>query len=278
MKKISIILSLIAFMACAKAAMGQSSDYGKQCQFFNINKTVKAKIGVGEDASYQCNTVKALWPVMLNGKECPELQKAICYWLTGKDDITNMDRAVECALYTDCEDMPFGEAGPYIILDDFDEDGISASISASTVELQSLGDRFALIHLLSNMYFAGAAHGMYNHNYITYDTELDKIVTLEDILIDPELVRPHILNSIELKYQYTQDDLFLPEDNIPNVPDVFYFEDGFLHLVYQAYEIAGFAFGVIDVPLFYHYNEEYSDILTPYGKEVMKESLENDLY
>ena len=118
---------------------------------------------------------------------------------------------------------------------------------------------------------------MYSHNYITYDTELDKVVTLEDVLIDPELIRPHILNSIELKYQYTPEDLFLPEDNIPNVPNVFYFENGMLHLVYQVYEIASFAQGVIDVPLFYHYNEEYSDILTPYGKELFKESFEEDL-
>ena len=163
MKKISIILSLIAFLACAEAAMGQSSDYGTHCQFFNINKTVKAKIGVGDDASYQRKTVKALWPVMLNGKECPKLQEAICHWLTGKDGIANMDRAIESALYTDCEDRPFGESGPYIILDNFDEDEVSSSISVSTIELQSLGNRFALFHLLYNKYFAGAAHGMYGH-------------------------------------------------------------------------------------------------------------------
>ena len=278
MKKTSIILTVIASLVWACPAMGQASDYGKPCQFININKTVKAKIGVGDDATYQRNSVKALWPVMLNGKECPKLHEAICHWLTDKDGITNMDRAIESALYTDCEDRPFGEGGPYVILDNFDEDEVSSSVSVCTIELQSLGDRFALFHLLFNKYYAGAAHGMYGHYYITYDTQRDHVVTLEDILVDPELIRPHILNSIELKYQYTQDDLFLPEDNIPNVPDVFYFESGFLHLVYQVYEIASFAQGVIDVPFFYHYNEDYSDILTPYGKEVMRESFSEDLY
>ena len=278
MKKITLILlTVIAFMAWACPAIGQTSNYGKLCQFSNINKTVKAKIGEGENATYQHNAIKALWPLMLNGKDCPKLQEAICHWLTGKDDITNIDKAIETVLYADSEDRPFGEGGPYIILDSFDQDEVSSSISVNTIELQSLGNRFALFHLLFNNYFAGAAHGMYSHNYITYDTELDKVVTLEDVLIDPELIRPHILNSIELKYQYTPEDLFLPEDNIPNVPNVFYFENGMLHLVYQVYEIASFAQGVIDVPLFYHYNEEYSDILTPYGKELFKESFEEDL-
>ena len=278
MKKISIFLTIIAFLAWARPAMGQESDYGKMCQFVNINKTVKAKIETGDETSYQRNSVKALWPVMLNGKDCPKLQETICYWMADKKGTTNMNTAIEAALYSDCEDRPFGESGPYIILDDFDEDEVSSNISVSTLELQSLGNRFALYHLLFNKYYAGAAHGMYVHYYITYDTQRDHVVTLEDILIDPELIRPHILNSIELKYQYTKDDLFLPEDNIPNVPAVFYFESGFLHLVYQVYEIASFAQGIIDVPLFYHYNEDYYDILTPYGKEIMKESFSEDLY
>ena len=278
MKKISIILTVIAFMAWACPAMGQTSNYGKLCQFINIDKTVKAKLGEGENAVYQHNTIKALWPLMLNGKDCPQLQEELCHWLSGKKEIKQMDKAIESALYSDCEDVPFGENVPYLIVDDFDEDMFSCSRLANTIELQSLGDRFALFHLFSNMYSAGAAHGMYVHNYITYDTERNHVVTLEDILIDPDLIRPHILQSINLKFDYTEEDLFLPEDNIPNVPGVFYFEDGFLHLVYQVYEIASFAQGHIDVPLFHHYSEDYDDILTPYGKELRKESFLEDLY
>ena len=278
MRKISILLVLAVSLVWANPVMGQSSPYGKLCQFINIDKSVKAKLGSGEDATYQHNSVKALWPVILNGKECPQLQEALCRWLAVKKETKQMDRAIESALYSDCEDVPFGENGPYLIVDDFDEDMFSCSKSNNTIELQSLGDRFALFHMFANMYFAGAAHGMYVHNYITYDTERDHVVTLEDILIDPELIRPHILQSINLKFDYTEEDLFLPEDNIPNVPSVFYFEDGFLHLVYQVYEIASFAQGLIDVPLFYHYGEDYYDILTPYGQELRKESFSEDLY
>ena len=277
MRKISILLTLAVFMVWATPVMGQSSQYGRLCQFINIDKTVKAKLGVGEDAAYQRNSVKALWPVMLNGKECPQLQEALCQWLSDNKEIKQMDRAIERALYTDCEGVPFGDDGPYLIVDDFDEEIISFSTTSNTIELQSLGNRFALFHLLFNQYFAGAAHGMYAHNYLTYDTQRDHVVTLEDILLDPELVRPHILQSIKLTFDYNPEDLFLHEDNIPHVPDVFYFENGMLHLVYQVYEIASYAQGVIDVPLFYHYSEDYSDILTPYGKELFKESFEEDL-
>lgn len=277
MKQFSLIVAIVAFMMWSCPAMGQSHD-GKMCQFINIDKTVRAKLGQGEDAEYQYNSLKAFWPVMLNGRECTKLQEEFCKWMTGKDDIKQLDRAVENMLYSDNESVPFGDKGPYIILDTFDHVESFISAYSCTIELKKLGQRFALFHLLSNMYFAGAAHGMYNHNYITYDTELDKIVTLKDVLIDPEIIRPYILKSIELKFDYTEDDLFLPDDKIPPIPNVFYFEDGFLHLVYQPYEIASYAQGDIDVPLFYPNDPSAPEYLTPYGKQVMEESVEDDLW
>ena len=278
MKKLSVFLIVIAFMAWNTPATGQSSNYGKLCQFYNIDKTIKAKLGEGEDAVYQKNTIKALWPVMLNGKECPKLHEALRQWLTDKEDIKQLDQAIEYILYTDNEGVPFGEGAPYLILDNFNDEECPISYSSNEIELKRLDNRFVLYHLLTNMYFAGAAHGMYVHNYITYDTELDKIVTLEDVLIDPELIRPHILQSINLKYDYTEEDLFLPEDGIPNIPSVWYFEDGFLHLVYQVYEIASFAQGDIDVPIIYPNDESYPEFLTPYGKKVMEDSQLRELY
>ena len=277
MKKISILLTVIAFLAWASPAMGQSSYYGSLCQFINIDKTVKAKIGEGDDASYQVNSLTALWPVVLNGKECPKLHEALCHWLTDKEGIMNLDRAIEQMLYTDNDEVPFGENGPYIIVDSLTEE-IPYSCSKNSIELKRLGNRFAVYRLFTNLYYAGAAHGMYVHNHITYDTQLDKIVTLEDVLIDPELIRPYIMKSINLKYDYTEEDLFMPEDNKLPIPSEFYFEDGFLHLVYQVYEIASFAQGDIDVPIFYPNDEKSPEYLTPYGKEVMEESYELEIY
>ena len=275
MKKITISFIAIALMAWVCPAMAQSA-YGELCQFYNIDKTVKAKLGEGEDAQYQQNYIKALWPVMLNGKECPKLQEAICKWLTDKEDIKQMDRAIEYTLYTDIENVPFGDNGPYLILDSFNDIESSYSSTTNTIELKTLGKRFAVFHLFTYMYYEGAAHGMYVHNYITYDTQLGKIVTLDDLLIDPELIRPHILKSIEIKYDYTEEDLFLPEDGIMKIPSVWYFEEGFLHLVYQPYEIASFAQGDIDVPLFYPNDPSAPEYLTPYGKQVMEESQAED--
>lgn len=275
MKKITLIFIAIAFMIWATPALAQSS-YGEPCQFFNIDKTVRAKLGEGEDAQYQINSIKAFWPVILNGKECPKLHEAICKWLTDKDDIKQMDRAIEYTLYTDIDNVPFGDNGPYLILDSFNDIESAVSSTTNTIELKTLGKRFALFHLFTYMYFAGAAHGMYVHNYITYDTELDKIVTLEDVLIDPELIRPHILKSINLKYDYTEEDLFLPDDGVVKIPSVWYFEEGFLHLFYQVYEIASFAQGDIDVPLFYPNDPSAPEYLTPYGKLIAEESQADD--
>ena len=275
MKKIIPFFVSMMALAWTIPALGQSS-YGEQCQFYNIDKTVKAKLGEGEEAQYQQNSIRALWPVMLNGKECPKLQEAICKWLTDKDDIKLMDRAIEYTLYTDIENVPFGDNGPYLLLDSFNDIESSYSSTTNTIELKALGKRFAVFHLFTYMYYEGAAHGMYVHNYITYDTELDKIVTLEDVLVDPELIRPHILKSINLKYDYTEEDLFLPEDGVMKIPSVWYFEEGFLHLVYQVYEIASFAQGDIDVPIAYPNDPSDPEYLTPYGKQLMEESQAED--
>ena len=279
MKKITIILTAITLMAWTSQAMAQSALDGKLCQFYNIDKTVKAKIGEGEDAQYQRNSIKAFWPVMLNGKECTKLQEMLCFLVTSQEDIKQLDKAIDYALYTDNEGVPFGEGGmPYKILDSFEGEDAFISSYTGTIELKRLGKRFAVFHKLFDMYFAGAAHGTYNHNYITYDTELDKIVTLEDVLIDPELIRPYILTSINLKFGYTEEDLFLPNAKTPPIPSVFYFEDGILHLVYQVYEIASYAQGALEVPIFYPNDPNAPEYLTPYGKLVMEESVEDDLY
>ena len=278
MKQYYILLTAIALMTWASPAMGQSSNYGTQCQFINIEKTVKAKLCEDEDTVLQRNHIKAIWPVMLNGKECPKLQEALCLWLTGKEDIMPVDRIVEHVLYTDNEGVPYGEKGPYTIIDEFGEEPFGISSNISTIDLKSLSKRFAVFHLFYNTYYAGAAHGIYGHNYLTYDTELDKVVKLEDIVINPEIIRPYILRSIEIHYGYTPENLFLSDGEIPQVPEVFYVENGQLHLFYQVYEIAGFAYGYIDVPLEYPSEERFPNFLTPYGKILMEELCEEEMY
>ncbi|MBR5684902.1 MAG: hypothetical protein IKX18_01960 [Muribaculaceae bacterium] len=278
MKKFFFILTAIALMTWGNPAWGQSTNYGTQCQFYNIEKTVKAKLYEGEDTALQRNYLKILWPVMLNDKDCPKLQEALCLMMTGRDDIKQLDKAIEYTLYTDNESVPFKDKASYELLDEFGEEEFHISCSSSTIDLKSLGNRFALYHQLYDIYFAGAAHGIFGHNYVTYDTKLDKVVTLEDVLIDPEMIREYILPSLEIHYGYTEEDLFLPESQMPEIPNEFYFEDGTFHLVYQVYQIAGFANGPIDVPLYYPSTERIPDYLTPYGKEVMEESYEQELY
>ena len=70
--------------------------------------------------------------------------------------------------------------------------------------------------------------------------------------------------------------MFLPDDGVVKIPSVWYFEEGFLHLVYQVYEIASFAQGDIDVPLFYPNDPNDPEYLTPYGKLIAEESQAED--
>lgn len=279
MKKLFLILTAIALMTWASPAMGQSSYYGQSCQFYNIEKTVKAKLCEDEDTVLQRNYIKVMWPILLNGKECPKLQEALCFWLTGKEDIKPVDKIIEHVLFTDNEGVPYGDKDYFSIIGEFDEEPFGLfSTSISTIDLKTIGKRFAVFHLFYNTYYAGAAHGVFGHNYLTYDTELDKVVKLEDIVINPEIIRPYILPSIDTHYGYTPENLFLPDSELPPIPEVFYIENGQLHLFYQVYEIAGFAYGYIDVPIEYPSEERIPDFLTPYGKILMEELCELEIY
>ena len=53
MKQITIILAVLTMMAWALPIRGQSDAYLNPCQFHNIDKTVKARLGAGEDVAYQ---------------------------------------------------------------------------------------------------------------------------------------------------------------------------------------------------------------------------------
>ena len=81
------------------------------------------------------------------------------------------------------------------------------------------------------------------------------------------------LKSIKQEYGYGTDELFLPDNGLLPLPRDFHIDGSVLHAVYQVYEIASYAQGDIDVPLIYPDDETHPEYLTPYGKELLEESL-----
>jgi hypothetical protein len=118
---------------------------------------------------------------------------------------------------------------------------------------------------------AGGAHGTYAHNYVTYDLKTEKAVAFEDVIADTTLLRTAILKAIKNTYNYDKDDLFIPDNGLLPLPRDFYIEGSVFHAVYQVYDIASYAQGAIDAPIYPYLlkPEEMKRLYTPYGKELI---------
>ncbi len=118
---------------------------------------------------------------------------------------------------------------------------------------------------------AGGAHGIYANNYVTYDLKTEKAVALEEIVADTTLLRNVIFRAIKNNYDYDKDDLFIPENGLLPLPRDFFIDGTVLHVIYQVYEIASYAQGMIDAPIYPYLlkPEEIKQLYTPYGRELL---------
>ena len=145
------------------------------------------------------------------------------------------------------------------------------STSEVDVIMQSMTDRLLLYHLGTYSYMAGGAHGIYANNYVTYDLKTEKAVAFDDVIADTTLLRDVIFKSIKQTYDYGKDDLFIPDNGLLPLPRDFYIDGNVLHVVYQVYEIASYAQGMIDAPIYpcMLKPEEMKQLFTPYGLELI---------
>ncbi len=117
----------------------------------------------------------------------------------------------------------------------------------------------------SSSYYPRAAHGMYQTLYTVYSSEAEKVLTLSDI-VTPEGIEalPAILRKRALSMRS-----YIGSTNITALPSGgnYYIDaNGSLQFVYQPYEVASYAQGVISIDI-----EPYilSDYLTATGKQVL---------
>lgn len=240
------------------------------CQFNNIklNKMFSYCDEEG-DTTYFDNIITALWPQIINGKPCTELQQALLRAMTDSAALDQFELAANYLLnpcsYSDCDSS---RLAPVTSINC--EDG-KLSTSEVNVIMESMTDRLLTYDLGTYAYRAGGAHGIYAHNYVTYDLKTLKAVTLNDIIADTTLLRTATLKSIKDTYNYGKDDLFLPENGLLPLPGDFLIKDNVLHVVYQVYEIASYAQGLIDAPIYPYLlkPEEMKRLFTPYGLELI---------
>lgn len=98
--------------------------------------------------------------------------------------------------------------------------------------------------------YSGGAHGMYTRNISCFDMEQKKLLTLSDVVTIDSVQ----LQTLVEKYFRQQNDIapdvalsnILFENQLP-ANNNFYFTPNGLGFVYQPYEVAAYAYGIIDV-------------------------------
>ena len=273
-----ILLVMTALWSCGNGTQsGSNTQAGADkkvsdstlCQFNNIDMDKQfSYIDDDGDTLYFDNSFSAFWPQIINGKPCPNLQQALYQAMTDSAELNQLDKVTDFLLnpgnYTDYDAKRFTPVTEV-------KDNGKLSTSEVDVIMQSMTDRLLLYHLGTYSYMAGGAHGIYANNYVTYDLKTEKAVKLEEIIADTTLLRNVTPKAIKQAYDYDMDDLILPDNGLLPLPRDFYIEGSTLHVVYQVYEIASYAQGMIDAPIYPHMlkPEEIKQLYTPYGLELL---------
>lgn len=240
------------------------------CQFSNIKvNKMFACHDEERDSLYFDNSFTAFWPEIINGKPCTELQQALLRAMTDSAELNRLNLAIDCLL--DPSNYTEYDKKNLLPVKAVKHDENKLSTSEINVRMESMTDRLLTYHLGTYSYMAGAAHGIYANNFVTYDLQTEKAVALEDVIADTTLLRTVTFKSIKATYDYDKDDLFIPDDGLLPLPRDFYFDGQVLHVVYQVYEIASYAQGMIDAPIYPYLlkPEEMKRLYTPYGLELI---------
>ena len=178
---ISILLTMATLWSCSNN--GNTTAANKEtkvsdstlCQFKNIkvNKMFACRDEV-QDTLYFDNNFTAFWPEIINGKPCTELQQALLRAMTDSAELNQLDLAIECLLnptnYTEHDSKSL------IPVKSVKDDENKLSTSEINVKMESMTDRLLTYHLGTYSYMAGAAHGIYANNYVTYDLKTKDVI------------------------------------------------------------------------------------------------------
>ena len=270
--------AIIMMCSCGGNAPGSKSSKSSKsssdstlCQFSNIKyEKMFSYCDDDGDTLYFDNSFTALWPEVINGKPCEALQQALFRSMTDSAQLNQLDKVVDFLLnpsnYTEVD------AKRLVPVKTVRNDENKLSTSEVKIIMESMTDRLLTYRLSTYSYMAGGAHGIYANNYATYDLKTDKAIALDDIVADTALLRTITLTAIKQAYDYAKDDLFFPDNGLLPLPRDFWLDGSVLHVVYQVYEIASYAQGMIDAPIYPYMlkPEQIKRLYTPYGLELLE--------
>jgi hypothetical protein len=270
-----LAVAIIMMCSCGGNAPGskssKSSSDSTLCQFSNIKyEKMFSYCDDDGDTLYFDNSFTALWPEVINGKPCVALQQALFRAMTDSAGLNQLDKVVDFLL--DPSNYTEVDAKRLVPVKAIKDDDNKLSTSEVNVIMENMTDRLLTYRLSTYSYMAGGAHGIYANNYATYDLKTEKAITLDDVIADTTLLRSVTLKSIKQALDFDMEDLILPDNGLLPLPRDFFFDGSVLHVVYQVYEIASYAQGMIDAPIYPYLlkPEEIKRLYTPYARELME--------
>ena len=270
MKSYSLILiAAMAMIGCTeKNNSGLSLVHRSIDKYYNIDIEDSLKSPMFDNEGYSLhNSATVVWPTSIDGEVPAELQKAILQAAFGDSVSTTLDAAFE----------QFVKTGYGLEKNEIKSTSDADSATANTgefmqsvaVEMCEVSDKKYVFSIFTQTNAAGAAHGMYTQQFITYDRKDKKIVTLDLLFTDKEKLR-ELLESKrinDLKEQNMSYDDYMIEE-FP-ISESFRIYPSQIEFTYQPYDIASYAEGIQTVTLFY-YDMDQAGILTPYAKKIME--------
>lgn len=131
--------------------------------------------------------------------------------------------------------------------------------------VESLTDKVLTYAVSTSNYAPHAAHGMYGISYVNYDLEKARIFGLNDIFT-PEGIQalPAIISAKAERMTGSLGQTSI--ESLPSDGNFIITPAGNVTFVYQPYEVASFAQGIINVPIDAYTVDNY---LTAYGKQLL---------
>lgn len=108
----------------------------------------------------------------------------------------------------------------------------------------------ATFEMMSYIYSAGAAHGMYHNEYVNFDLKTQKRISLQDLVVTGA-------DSKVVEALFSTNSMWLEDHSIEQtklkLSDNFYYGANGIVFVYPLYELASYAEGMSELTLPYHY-------------------------
>lgn len=259
------ILSILAAGVALSFAACHSSEKQNAIAFENFNAeksyrlVASAKVYETEkDLTFRCRASMVM-PTAIEGKDIQALRDSI---LEVAFDTTGTDLAAVTygAFARNAETN-----GGFQIADTVVPDSIYDGLYDVEGTVVHLSQRLLSYGVTVSTYNPHAAHGMYSTFYVNYDIKTGKTYRLNDIFTAEGIAG--LPEALREKASAMRG--FIGDTEIETVPQDgnFYIDNnGNIVFVFQPYEIASYAQGIIEVPMPAYV---FDDGLTPYGQEIL---------